>query len=114
MRSQIEVRDQRIWALRLTAADSAGRFCPFPEAMSLTINLVRRLRPAPIGVAAAFVFGLSKRRVVNTKHGRFLLNPVSRLGYCLMNGEFEPSTTSVLGHYLKPGSVFIDLGANEG
>jgi FkbM family methyltransferase len=77
-------------------------------------DFVRRLRPAPVGAAVAFAFGLSKRRVVSTKYGRFLANPMSVLGSSLVNGEYEPRTTAVLGECLEPGNVFIDLGANEG
>ena len=78
------------------------------------IDFVRKLRPAPVGSAVSWMFGLNKRRLVQTPHGKFLLSPVSNLGYQLAHGEYEPAMTRVLHRYLKPGDVFIDLGANEG
>jgi hypothetical protein len=77
-------------------------------------GLVRRLRPAPLASAVARISRLSKRRVVRTPNGMFWVNPVSNLGYSLMNGEYEARMQEVLEQYLYPGAVFVDLGANEG
>ena len=77
-------------------------------------ELIRRIRPAPLGSAVANICGLNRRRVIETVHGRFLVSPVSHLGYQLTHGEYEPAMTAVLGRYLKQGDVFVDLGANEG
>jgi FkbM family methyltransferase len=87
---------------------SSGRF---PKGI---VNLVRRIRPAPLASAIANLSGLSRRQPVRTAHGSFLVNAVSNLGYQLMFGDYEPSMRAVLQRYLKPGDVFIDLGANEG
>jgi FkbM family methyltransferase len=51
---------------------------------------------------------------MDTAQGRFLVSPVSHLGYQLAHGQYESGMTAVLEQYLRPGSVFIDLGANEG
>lgn len=82
--------------------------------MQTHIELVRKLRPAPIGSAAAWLLGLHRRRLVQTDYGKFMLSPVSNLGYNLAHGEYEPAMTRVLHRYLKSGDVFVDLGANEG
>jgi FkbM family methyltransferase len=52
--------------------------------------------------------------MLRTTQGRFLVSPVSHLGHRLAIGEYEPAMTAVLKRCLKPGGVFIDLGANEG
>jgi FkbM family methyltransferase len=75
---------------------------------------IRRLRPAPLASAIAHISGLNRRRLVHTEYGTFFVNPVSNLGFQLLRGEYEPSTRTVLCQYLKPGAVFVDLGANEG
>jgi FkbM family methyltransferase len=82
--------------------------------MHRVARFVRALRPAPLGSAVAKILGISRRRILPTPEGRFLVSPVSHLGWQLAEGPYEPSTTAVLKHYLKPGDVFIDLGANEG
>jgi hypothetical protein len=76
-------------------------------------DIVRRIRPAPLGSAVANFSGLSKRKSVQTPHGTFFLNPVSNFGYSLMFNDYEPAMRAVLQKYLSPGGVFIDLGANE-
>jgi len=82
--------------------------------MSGLAKFVRSIRPAPLGSAIANILGVSRRRILQTPEGRFLVSPVSHLGWQLASGPYEPSTTAVLKNYLKPGDVFIDLGANEG
>jgi len=57
----------------------------------------------------------SGRRVVDTRRGRFYIDALSYFGQQLLEGEeHEPETGLVLRTYLSPGSVFVDLGANEG
>jgi FkbM family methyltransferase len=77
-------------------------------------GFVRRLRPDPVAAGIARVLGLSKRRVITTRYGRYLADPMSRFGQTIQNGEYEPSLAGVLNKYLEPGGMFIDLGANEG
>jgi FkbM family methyltransferase len=77
-------------------------------------GFIRRLRPAPLAAAIGYFCGLSKRRTLRTERGTFLVNPLSRLGLQLATGRlYEPKMVEVLHKYLRPGSVFIDLGANE-
>jgi FkbM family methyltransferase len=77
-------------------------------------GFIRRLRPAPLAAFIGSICGLSKRRTLRTEHGTFSVNPVSRLGLQLTSGHpYEPKMVEVLRKYLEPGSVFIDLGANE-
>jgi FkbM family methyltransferase len=77
-------------------------------------QLIRRIRPAPLGSAVANICGLSKRRVIDTTRGKFMVSPMSHLGYQLAHGGYEPEMTAAIGRHLKPGDVFVDLGANEG
>lgn len=77
-------------------------------------SLLIRLRPAPLASLVANVCGLNKRRLVRTDQGTFFINPISNFGSTLLRGEYEPQMGAVLRRYLSPGSVFIDMGANEG
>jgi len=77
-------------------------------------DFISRLRPAPLAALISSICGLSKRRTLRTEQGSFLVNPVSNLGRQLAGGRYEPKMVDVLRKYLQPGSVFIDLGANEG
>ena len=55
------------------------------------------------------------RTAVSTPYGAFWIDPVSILGRRLSAGQVpEPETVRALEAYLSPGSVFVDLGANEG
>jgi FkbM family methyltransferase len=77
-------------------------------------SFLLKLRPAPLASFAARVCGLNKRRLVRTEQGTFFINPISNFGSTLLGGEYEPQMGAVLRHYLRPGAVFIDMGANEG
>lgn len=79
------------------------------------MSFLLKLRPAPLASFAARVLGLNKRRLVRTERGTFFINPISNFGSILLGrGEYEPQMEAVLRHYLRPGDVFIDMGANEG
>ena len=80
----------------------------------LLSSIVRRLRPAPLASAVADFLGLSARRLLETRDGVFWVNPVSNLGYSLIQGMYEARMEAVLHKYLFPGAVFVDVGANEG
>jgi FkbM family methyltransferase len=58
--------------------------------------------------------GLSKRRFLDGGGIRFFANPISEFGLALRRGEHEPEMRSLLARFLKPGGIFVDLGANEG
>jgi FkbM family methyltransferase len=83
--------------------------------MTTLASFLLKLRPAPLASFAARICGLSKRRFVRTEHGTFFINPISNFGSILLGvAKYEPQMVSVLRRYLRPGAVFIDLGANEG
>jgi FkbM family methyltransferase len=98
----------------LALSSCSGQVIRTEKTMTKLADLVRRLRPAPVSSAAAHVLGLTKRKIINTRHGAFLANPMSNLGHQLEKGEYEPGMRAVLELHLKPGGVFMDLGANEG
>jgi FkbM family methyltransferase len=77
-------------------------------------NLVIRLRPAPLRSAIGDLLGLSKRRYEKILGYKFFVNPISNFGLAVRQGEFEPEMVSLLKSHLRPGALFIDLGANEG
>jgi FkbM family methyltransferase len=77
-------------------------------------NLVRQIRPAPVGSLVAHMLGFSKRRILSTQYGRFLVNPMSNFGFALEHSSYEPAMTAALNRHLKRGHTFVDLGANEG
>jgi FkbM family methyltransferase len=73
-----------------------------------------RIRPAFIAAALKRLLHV-ERVVVETDHGRFLIDPVSNLGDSLASsGEYEPEMRRTLERFLAPGCVFVDIGANEG
>jgi FkbM family methyltransferase len=77
-------------------------------------TLLTHIRPA--GLASAFKAALHRRRLtVETPNGKFLVDPLSLFGRELAStGDYEPKMRRTIAHYLKPGHVFVDLGANEG
>src|SRR4051812_38970298 len=72
-----------------------------------------RVRPAPVASALKRLLRV-RRRAVTTPEGTFWIDPVSNLGLELLRGRYEPSLTEVVRRYLRPGGVFVDVGANEG
>ena len=72
------------------------------------------VRPA---FAASFLKKLLgiKRRVVETQHGRFFVDPASNLGNAIITQPaYEPQMLSALTSILKEGDLYLDVGANEG
>ncbi|HZE73094.1 MAG TPA: FkbM family methyltransferase [Pyrinomonadaceae bacterium] len=79
-----------------------------------TYELLTRMRPAPVAVALKKVLRI-KRHIVETKIGRFCVDPASAFGVILaQHGEYEPQMSRTLERILCTGSTFIDIGANEG
>jgi FkbM family methyltransferase len=73
-----------------------------------------RIRPA---LLADFIKRVVKidRMVVATSVGSFLVDPISYLGDSLIRkGMYEREMVETLKRFLSPGSVFVDVGANEG
>jgi FkbM family methyltransferase len=58
---------------------------------------------------------LFKRREITTSDGIFFVDIASNLGYPLAtSGVYEPQMLKILRECLRPGGLFVDLGANEG
>jgi FkbM family methyltransferase len=73
-----------------------------------------RIRPVELAQALKSVLKIRRREY---RIGEYLLwlDPVSDLGYRILNqGEYEPEMISVLTACLTSGSIFVDLGTNEG
>jgi FkbM family methyltransferase len=94
----------------------------FQQAENFQVNWLERhialgllhLRPAFVAsfLKRALLF---KRKNVSTPEGTFFVDIASNLGYpLLIAGEYEPHMVHVIKSCLKPGNMFIDLGANEG
>ncbi|MEM6883635.1 MAG: FkbM family methyltransferase [Verrucomicrobiota bacterium] len=87
---------------------------PLPHLSIKLGKLLTRIRPAPLGAFLKRILCI-RRFVFESKEGKFFVDPASNFGLRLIeNGEYEPGTTRQLHQLLKPGGVFIDLGANEG
>lgn len=76
---------------------------------------LRKTRPAQLAVILKWMLRI-KRRVIQTSTGhRFWVDPVSHFGgEILETGIYEPILTRLLYTLLRPGDVFVDVGANEG
>lgn len=116
------------WDLRRQVASPAGLVVAHNRRYLLLLSvrgrsmytrtaLARRLlqvRPAPLAVFLKRFLRMS-RVAVETPAGRFSVDPVSNFGFDLMSsGEYEADMQATLRAWLRPGSTFIDLGANEG
>lgn len=77
--------------------------------------LLLRVRPAELADLLKRIFRI-KRRVVETSGGlKLLIDPVSHFARLAASaGGYEPQMTSLLKGLLRPGDVFVDIGANEG
>lgn len=81
------------------------------------LKWVTRIRPARLGEVVASVVRNSERRFIVTTDWGILLyvDPLSTLGRSIIStGEYEPEIRQLLNEILRPGSIFVDLGANEG
>lgn len=72
------------------------------------------IRPASAGAFLKRVFGI-QRRPVSFPDGTFFIDPCSHFGLTLLEeATYEADLRAVLQRHLRPGSVFADVGANEG
>jgi FkbM family methyltransferase len=85
-----------------------------PYGNPMLIDLLRKVRPAPLQAAILRVTRLSRRRPIIYGEYIFYCDPTSTLGYALLNGTYEPEMVDVLRKYLRTGAIFLDLGTNEG
>lgn len=80
----------------------------------LMAAVLMRVRPAFL---ASFLKNALrfKRQEIITVEGTFFVDVASNFGYPLSTkGVYEPQMLKVIRDCLSPGSLFIDLGANEG
>ena len=78
-------------------------------------KLLLRVRPASFASFMKAVLRI-KRVVLETKDGSFYIDPITVFAAALTEtGEYDPDLKRILTKsILKPSSVFIDVGANEG
>ena len=84
------------------------------SARAMLTTFLLRVRPASLASFLATVLRLNKRRLVPCKYATFFIDPYTRFGDVILNGEYEPQMREILHRHLSFGGVFIDLGANEG
>ncbi len=79
---------------------------------------MRRVRPMVVGdlLSRLVVDPYERRRIVRTRAGVDLyIDPLTHLGAEVeATGEYEPAIVSELCALLRPGTTFVDVGANEG
>ncbi|NBV21204.1 MAG: FkbM family methyltransferase [Proteobacteria bacterium] len=82
--------------------------------MTLAQFLLRAVRPVELAELLKRLLGISySEQRIGTR--TYWLDPASNFGDRLLSGEtYEPEFSAHLVGLLKPGDVFIDLGANEG
>ena len=75
------------------------------------------MKPRRLGALLLRALGpWERRRIVESSAGvRLYLDPFTPLGQqMLLDGAYEPETVELLRGHLRPGDVFLDVGANEG
>jgi len=83
--------------------------------MDWVYRALRRTRPAILAVMLKKLLRI-ERTVVQTSVGhRFSIDPVSHFGGEVLDTKiYEPVLTQLMSTLLRPGDVFVDVGANEG
>lgn len=85
-----------------------------PMKARLLQRVLPHIRPAFVAALVKRAFHI-KRMPFATDEGTFALDPISNLGCALTGGSgYEQQMVQTLKACLKPGDVFVDLGANEG
>ena len=77
----------------------------------------RKVRPDRVGNILRGILRKGERRtVLETPWGlKFYLDPMSNVGSSfLVEGDYEKETREIFQSHLRPGDVFVDIGANEG
>lgn len=73
-----------------------------------------RVRPAFLTPPLKRLFRI-RRRTVETLNGRFYLDPVTHFASLVTRPtSYEPDLVEAVRAILRPGDVFVDVGANEG
>jgi FkbM family methyltransferase len=82
--------------------------------MNVIHRALMRIRPASLASALKRILRI-RRRVVETSAGRFYIDPVSNFGAAVVRKEsYEPELSNAVRSLLRPGDLFVDVGANEG
>jgi len=68
---------------------------------TILIDLLKRILPI-------------HRIIVETREGRFWIDPISNMGLGIKEDIFEVETRTLIKQHLMVGNIFIDVGANEG
>jgi FkbM family methyltransferase len=99
--------DSEVWeAGRRFSTDLLDRF-----------RFLRGLRPAALGSILVKLLGPDdRRRIIRAENGlRIYADPFSHLGGAVLeDGRLESDTEQVLRDHVRPGGIFLDIGANEG
>lgn len=83
--------------------------------MTDLLALLYSIRPVRLQRVLARLLHVERRPVQLPAGFSMTLDPLSHLGYPLIKGAgFEPVLTRVVSNILRPGDVFVDLGAHEG
>lgn len=78
-------------------------------------RLLFRVRPAFLSSWMKKVLHIGRKPVETTSGVRLHIDPVSHFGREIIEtGTYEPELTAVFKSVLRPGDVFVDIGANEG
>lgn len=77
-------------------------------------SFIKKIRPIELGLLLKRMLRV-KRFVYQLDNLFFWLDPASELGdQIIKNNSFEPELTTYISTVLKPGDIFVDVGANEG
>lgn len=77
-------------------------------------SFLKKIRPIELALIVKRILRV-KRFVYRHEDLLFWLDPASELGeQVIKNKIFEPQLTKYISNTLKPGDVFVDVGANEG
>jgi FkbM family methyltransferase len=79
-------------------------------------HLLRKIRPSIFSDLILKIIGVGGRRIIFKYDSiELYINPLNSLGHDFIhNGVYEEETFEIIRQYLVPGSLFVDIGANEG
>jgi len=79
------------------------------------LDWINKIRPQSLATPLYKLLAPYERRMIVQYEGlRLYLDPVSNLGRSISHGSFEPETFNNIRKHLRPGGVYLDIGANEG
>jgi FkbM family methyltransferase len=86
------------------------------RALAQSLGWLRRIRPQILAEPLYRLLGpYERRRIINWQGIRFYADPFSHLGRSLIREkEYEAEQCALIRQILKPGGIFLDIGANEG